>query len=86
MPLIVKMIILELALPLSASAANRTKRLAHLTFSSTMQLINDISNDLQKLFRYFCGTVIIVFLKIPIAPSENMFPKSWDFYLKDLIY
>ena len=44
-----------------------------------MQLINDISSDLQKLFRYFK-----LFLKIPFAPSARVFPNNLVLYMKDL--
>ena len=47
-PLLVKVILLELELGLSASAARKTQSFVSLFFSSTLQLINDISSDLQK--------------------------------------
>ena len=64
---IVKMILLSSLLPLALSvpATDKTKCFAHLSFNSTLQLINGISSDLQKLFTYFNGTAIVTFLKIP---------------------
>ena len=38
-----------------------------LSFSSTLQLINGVSSDLQKLLKYFNGTAIVTFFSIPLA-------------------
>ena len=78
--LIVK-IILELALPLSAPAADKTQYFVHLSFDSISQLINGILNDLQKLFN---DTGIVAFLKTPFATSATIFPYNLVLYLKDL--
>ena len=51
--LIVKIMLLGLAFVLLAPAANKTKYFVYLSFISTLQLINDISNDLQKLESIF---------------------------------
>ena len=64
---IVKMILLGLALELSAPVANKTQYLLHLCLNSTLKLI--ISSDLQKLLKQFNGTAISAFLKIPLTPS-----------------
>ena len=48
--LIVKIMLLELALVLSAPAA--AKIFVHLRFISTLHLINGSSSDIQKLLRY----------------------------------
>ena len=40
------------------SSLDRTQFLFHVNESSTLQLINGISNDLQKLPKYFSGTAI----------------------------
>ena len=37
------------------------------SFNSILQLINDVSSDLQNLFKYFNGTVIVAFLRNPLA-------------------
>ena len=47
--LIVKIILLELASSLSAPVTDKTQYFVHLSFNSTLQLINVISSDLQKL-------------------------------------
>ena len=39
----------------------------HLSFNSTLQLINVISSDLQKLLKYFIDTAIVAFFRIPLA-------------------
>ena len=65
MSLIVKIILLELAFDLSAPAADKTNYFIHLSFNSTLQLINGISSDLQKLLKSFSGTAVVVFFKIP---------------------
>ena len=71
--LIVKIILLEpLLLTLSTPAADKTLYLFPLSFSSTLQLINDISNDLQKLLESFNGTAIVAFLKNPSVPSATV--------------
>ena len=54
----------------------KTQYFVHLSFNSTSQLINGISRDLQKLFRYISGTTIRVFLKIPFAPYSNAFANN----------
>ena len=59
--LIVKIVLLELAPASSAPAAAKTQCFFHLSFKSTLQLINGISNDCQKLLRYFNGTAIVAF-------------------------
>ena len=54
------------------------------SFNSTLQLISGISSDLQKLFTYFNGTAIFVFLKITFSPSATVFPNNLTLNLKDL--
>ena len=44
-----------------------------------LQLINDISKELQKLLKYFSGTAIFTFLNI-LLPS----PMKLDLYLKEV--
>ena len=65
MSLIVKIILLELTSTLSAPAAAKTQYFVYLSFNCTLQLINCISSDLQKLLRYFNGTIIVTFCRIP---------------------
>ena len=45
--------LLGLAFVLLEQAADKTKYFVYLSFISTLQLINDISNDLQKLESIF---------------------------------
>ena len=60
----------------------------HLSFNSTLLLINGISNDLQKLLRYFNGTAIDAFFKIPLATlgagCATVFPYDLALFMKDL--
>ena len=48
-------------------AADKTQYFVHLSFNSSLQLINRISSDRQKLLKHFNGTVIVPFLKIPFV-------------------
>ena len=64
---IIKKILLELGFALSASAVDKTQYFFHLSFNFTLQLINGISRDLQKLRKYFNEAVIVAFFKIPFA-------------------
>ena len=66
---IVKMILLELALALSAPAAYKTQYFFYLSFNSNLQFINGI---LQKVFKYFNGTAIVAFL-VTFALSASFF-------------
>ena len=54
------------------------------SFNSTLQLISGISSDLQKLFTYFNGTAIFVFLKITFSSSATVSPNNLTLNLKDL--
>ena len=71
---IVKIALLELALRLSASAANKTQYFAYLSFNSTLQLINGIASGLQKLLTYFNDTSIVAIFRILLAPT--VFPNN----------
>ena len=68
--LIVKIIILKLASKLSA-LVNEKKKLVQLSFNSNLQVIDDISSDLQELPKYFNGRAIIVFFKILLTPLDS---------------
>ena len=48
-----------------------------------LQLINGISNDLQKLLKYFCGTAIFTFLNTHLSAAISGL-KKLDLYLKDV--
>ena len=54
-------------LALSVPATDKTQCFVHLSFSSTLQLINSNLGDLQKLLKDFYGIAIVAFLKIPLA-------------------
>ena len=82
MSLIVKIILLELTFALSAPAADKTRYFDHLSFNFTLQLIDGISSDLQKLLKYFNGTAIVEFLKILFALSASVSSNSLVLYSK----
>ena len=67
MSFIVKIILLRLSLVLSLPAAGKTQYLIHVNFHSILQLINGVSNDLEKFLKYFNGTEIVAFFRIPLA-------------------
>ena len=64
----------------SSATLDNIQFLSHVNESSTLQLINGISNDLQKLLKYFNGTTIFTpyFL-----PPFGMVSVRFDLYLKD---
>ena len=89
--LIVKIILLALASSLisfSLPPAEKTQYFAHLRSNSTLQLLNRILIDLQKLLKYFNVTTTVAFLKIPFtafgASWATVFPNNLVLYLKDL--
>ena len=59
-----------------------------LSFNSTLQLINGISRDIQKLCKYFNGTAIVAFLKILFVGfgvgCATVFHNNLALYFKDL--
>ena len=69
---------------MSAPSAGKIQRFMQLSFNSTLQLINGISSDLQKLLRYFNSTANVVLLEISFVPSATVFPNNLALYLKDL--
>ena len=82
--LIVTTILLELALALSAPAADRTQYFVNLSFNSTLKLIYDILHDLQKLLKYFNGTATVTSLKRPFAPSASVVSNNLALYSKGI--
>ena len=44
----------------------------------------EFSNDLQKLLKYFNGTAIVAFFRIPFSPSASVFSNNLVFHLKNL--
>ena len=83
MSLIVKIILLELALTLSAPAAEKTQYFVNLNFNYILQLITVISCDFQKLLKYFNSTIIVPFFKILFVPSASVFPNNLALYSKE---
>ena len=82
------MIFLELSLlslSFSLPAADKIQYFVHLSFNSTLQLINGISSDLHKLIN--C-TEIIAFFRISLAlfgfGRASVFSYNLSLYLKDL--
>ena len=51
---------------LALAAVVNTQFLIHFSESSIFQLINGISNDLQKLLKYFSGTAIFTPFFVPL--------------------
>ena len=65
-PLIVKITLLALSLPLSLPFPGKTQYFVHLSFNSIFQLLNGISSALQKLLKqYFNGKAISACFRIP---------------------
>ena len=62
-PFIVKIILSWLAFA-SSLPPEKKQYFFYLSFSSTLQLINGISCDLQKLFKCFTGTGIVAFSRV----------------------
>ena len=58
----------------SSATLDNIQFLSHVNESSTLQLINGISNDLQKLLKYFSGTTIF---------TPFLFVIKFDLYLND---
>ena len=73
---------IELTSLLSLPFVDKTQYFVHLSFNSTLQLINEISSDLQKLPRYFDGTAIVVFLKSSFGSSAPLIPNNLTLYLQ----
>ena len=55
----------------------------HFNESSTLQLINSISNDLQKLLKYFNGKTTFTFSFFLFAPSASVLPVRLALYLNE---
>ena len=81
------LLLLLLSLSLSSAVADKAQYFVHLSFNSTLQLINHSSSDLQKLLKYFNVTAIVTFFRIPLAAVAGLatvFPYNFVLYLKDL--
>ena len=64
--LVVKILLL-LLLSLSLPFADKTQFFVHLSFISTLEIINAILTDLQKLLEHFNGTASFAFLRTSLA-------------------
>ena len=82
--MIVKIILLGLLFVLSAPAVDKIQDFVHVSSDSTLQLINGISSDLQKLLKYFNSTVIVTFFRTSLASSASLFSNNLALHLKDL--
>ena len=80
----VKIILLESAPSFSKPAEAKTQCFVHLSFHSTLQLINGIAIDLQKILRYFDGRSIVAFFRIEVFPPATVFSKYLALKLRDL--
>ena len=78
---VVKIILLGSAFLLSAPAADKTKYFSHLSFNSTVWLINGILSDFQK---YLNCTAGFSFFRILFATSASVCSNSLVLYLNDL--
>ena len=85
---IVKIRLSGLTFVLSLPTAVKTQYFVHLSFNSTLQLINCISSDMQKFPKYFNSTAIVAIFWIPLAVFglgwASVFPNNLVLYLKDL--
>ena len=68
--------IIRISITIISTSSKKTQWPGHLNFNLTSQLINGISINLPKLLTYFNGTTIVMFLKIPLAPSASVFPNK----------
>ena len=86
--LVVNIILVALSLSLSLPFADKTQFFIHLSFISTLEIINAILTNLQKLLKHFNGTARFAFLKISLALFgagwATVFPNNLALYLKDL--
>ena len=82
--LIVKIILLESVPTFSTPVEAKTEWFVRLSFNSTLQLINGISSDPQKLLGYVNGIAIVVFFRVVLFPSATVFGNSLVLYSKDL--
>ena len=48
------------------------------------QLINGTSSNPQKFIKYFNGTAIAAFSRVPFVSSASLFPNNLALYSKDL--
>ena len=73
-------LIVNTALPASV---DNTHSFFHVKFSLILQLINDISNNLKKLLKYFNGTTTFTFIPAILLATTGL-PNKLTLYLKEL--
>ena len=66
-----------------SAIVNITQSLLQFNWRWILQLINGISNGLQKLLKYFSGKAIFTFLNTPLSAEVSSL-KKLDLYLKDV--
>ena len=79
--------IIKISISIVTPAVAKKQCFVHLSFNSTLQLINHISSDLQKLLKYFFGTAIMAFFRIFLlfgAGWASVSPTNLALYIKDL--
>ena len=85
---IVKIRLSGLSFVLSLPTAVKAQCFVHLSFNSTLQLINCTSSDMQKFPKYFNSTAIVAIFWTPLALFglgwASAFPNNLVLYLKDL--
>ena len=72
---------------LSAPAVRKTQYFVPLSFNSTLELIDSISRDLQKLLKYLNDIAIVELFRIPLAALAvwaSVFTYDLALYLKGL--
>ena len=79
--LIVKKLLSGLVLVFSLPSIVKTQSYGHSSFDSTLQLINAISSDLEKLLTYSNGTAIVASLKTVFSTSTDVFFNNLALYL-----
>ena len=68
----------------SPAVLENTKFLFQFSSRWILQLINGISNEFQKLLKYFVGTAIFTFSNTLLLSTVVYSPKKFDLYLKDV--
>ena len=90
--LILKIILLALSLSLSLTLSlpfvDKKQYFVYLSFNSTLQLINGILSDLQKILKVFSSTAILAIFRTFLAwfgvVWAAVLSKNLALYLKDL--
>ena len=78
--LVVKIILLEFTLLFLIPSKGQIQYFVHVRFNSTLQLINGISSDCQKLLKYFNETAVVA----SFFRTEFLLSIALALYLKNL--